>query len=343
MYPKKLKTTLHWSWHALLLLALLMACMAVFFHGQSVEEPSLTEARQRLLYLGCMIMGLGSLTLWLLRHALSRDWSASISRDVPSSDVEVRHIGPRNFPRSLEVVLRCLLLLWASWISWSLLRDDRLAAQLTLENGLLQDATVIFYVIATFFFLGSLSRTVTCGAQAGLTKWWFLLLSIGCLGVAGEEINWGQSVLPYATPDFLARTNIQQEVSLHNIELPGFGGRHWSNAVLWVISLFGGIMLPLLLLLSRWARRLMVALDIPVPPWMSQAFFLVAAVIPPDGTLLGRLTRDNIPSELREVTVACAMMIWGWAWWRQRRTILSDSPRHRLPNGEHDEIRTLPV
>ena len=327
----------------MILLAVIMACMAAFIHLETALEEPLAKARQRLLFVGCMIASGGCLILWLFRQTISDDWSASTSRPIASTTLDVRHIGPENFPFIYETVFRSLLVLWAAWISWSLIVDDRLAATLTIENGLLQDATVMLYVIATFFFLGSLIRTVAYGAGPSLTKWWFLVLSVGCVGVAGEEINWGQSVMPYATPDFLVRTNIQQEVSLHNIELPGLGGRHWSNAVLWVISLIGGVVLPLLLVLSRSIRRFLLTLDIPIPPWTSQAFFFVAAIIPPDGILLGRLSRDNIPSELREVTVACAMMIWGWSWWRQRRSISSDFPRHRNPSDERDEIRTLPV
>lgn len=319
-----------------------MACMAALIHLETALEEPLAKARQRLLFVGCMIASGGCLILWLFRQTISDDWSASTSRPIASTTLDVRHIGPENFPFIYETVFRSLLVLWAAWISWSLIVDDRLAATLTIENGLLQDATVMLYVIATFFFLGSLIRTVAYGAGPSLTKWWFLVLSVGCVGVAGEEINWGQSVMPYATPDFLVRTNIQQEVSLHNIELPGLGGRHWSNAVLWVISLIGGVVLPLLVL-SRSIRRFLLTLDIPIPPWTSQAFFFVAAIIPPDGILLGRLSRDNIPSELREVTVACAMMIWGWSWWRQRRSISSDFPRHRNPSDERDEIRTLPA
>ncbi len=342
-YIEKHKTTRRWRWHVLVLLAVIMACMAAFIHLQTVDEQPLTKARQHLLFVGCMIVSGGCLILWLLRQTISDDWSASTSRPISSTAVDIRHIGPGNFPFTYETVFRSLLVLWASWISWSLIVDDRLAAALTLENGLLQDATVTFYVIAAFFFLGSLFRTMASGGRVGLTKWWFLVLSVGCIGVAGEEINWGQSVMPYATPDFLVRTNIQQEVSLHNIELPGLGGRHWSNAVLWVISLIGGVALPVFLLLSSWIRRFLLTLDIPIPPWTSQAFFFVAAIIPPDGIVLGRLSRDNIPSELREVTVACAMMLWGWSWWRQSTTISSDFQRHRAPSDERDEIRTLPV
>ncbi|MCC2642049.1 MAG: hypothetical protein K0S45_2462 [Nitrospira sp.] len=337
------KSTPHWIWHAFLALAFLMACMAAFFYFQSVDEQSIAEARRHLLILGCLIVSLGGLMLWFLRRTICHDWHVSTSREVLPAMVQVNAIGPRPLPFFVRKSLLCLLVLWASWISWSLLIDDRVAAKLTIENGLLQDVTVALYVLATFFFFASFSRTRAFGSQGGLMKWWMLFLSVGCIGVAGEEINWGQSLVQYSTPDFLVRTNIQEEVSLHNIELPGLPGRHWSNAALWVISLVGGAVLPLCLLFSQSVRRLVVSLDVPTPPWTSQAYFLVSALIPPDGALLDQLSRENIPSELREVTVAFAMAVWGLAWWRKRGAMPSGSQHHRLRGDERDEIRTLPV
>jgi hypothetical protein len=338
-----IKVALHWSWHIFLVLAVLTACTAVFLNFQSVDDQPLIKARQHLLFFGSLAISAGCLILWLLREMISNDWYVSMSRDIPHDPVLMAHIGPGSFPSSLQKALWCVLVLWASWVSWSLIIDDRLAAQFTIENGLLQDVTVVFYVVATFFFSSILLRILATGFQNGLAKWWFLLLCVGCIGVAGEETNWGQSVLPYATPDFLVHTNIQREVSLHNIELPGLSGRHWSNAALWGISLIGGVIIPLLLVLSESARRLAIVLDLPIPPWMSQAYFLVGTLIPQDGVLLGSLSRDNIPSELREVTVAIAMMVWGWAWWRRRTTKSSDFQHHTHLDGEHDGTRTLPI
>jgi hypothetical protein len=338
-----IKIALHWSWHIFLVLAALMACMAAFLHFQSLDDQPLVKARQHLLFFGSVAASTGCLILWLLRRTISHDWHVSISRDIPHTTVQVDHMGPGPLPSSFQKALGCVLVLWASWVSWSLIIDDRLAAQLTIENGLLQDVTVVFYVVATFCFLAIVLKILAFGPRSGLAKWWFLLLCVGCIGVAGEEINWGQSVLPYATPDFLVHTNIQREVSLHNLDLPGLSGRHWSNAALWAISLIGGVVTPLLLLLSESARRLMVALEVPIPPWMSQAYFLMAGLIPQDGALLGSLSRDNIPSELREVTVAFAMLVWGWAWWRKRTTISSDFQHQTPPDGECDETRTLPI
>ena len=194
------------------------------------------------------------------------------------------------------------------WVVWTLTVDDRLAAGLTLENGLLQDLTVLCYAAAAMLLFGLLLRGLGPRTRTGT---WTLVASHAhtwMLGGGGEEINWGQSVFQYETPEFLARTNIQQEVSLHNIELPGLPGRHWSNDVLLIISLFGGTVLPILVLTSPQIRRLAWMAEIPLPPWVSQGYFLAAALIPRDGDLLGRLSRDNIPSELREVTIAFAML-----------------------------------
>ena len=138
----------------------------------------------------------------------------------------------------------------------------------------------------------------------------------------------------------LARTNIQQEVSLHNLELPGLPGRHWSNDLLWGLSLVGGVIVPILLLGSTIVRRLSLITEIPLPPWISQGYFLAAAFIPRDGDMLGRLSRDNSPSELREVTIAFTMLIWAWAFWSQRLTIPADPEDHTLRDGEPDETRT---
>ena len=337
------KVALHRSWHIFLVLAVLMACTALFLQFQSVDDQPLSEARQHLLFFGSVAASVGCLMLWFLRRTISNDWHISTSRDISHATVHMDQIGPGAFPSSVQNALWCVLVLWASWVLWSLIIDDSLAAQLTIENGLLQDVTVVFYVVATFFFLAILLRILAFGPQHGIAKWWFLLLCVGCIGVAGEEINWGQSVLPFATPDFLVHTNIQREVSLHNIEIPGLSGRHWSNAVLWGISLIGGVIIPLVSLLSESVRRLVILLDAPIPPWISQAYFLVGGLIPQDGLVLGSLSRDNIPSELREVTVAFAMLVWGWAWWRKRTTISSDSQHQMRRDAEPDEIRTLPI
>ena len=96
-------------------------------------------------------------------------------------------------------------------------------------------------------------------------------------------------------------------------------------------------MIPISLLASPQIRRLTCIAEIPVPPWVSQGYFLAAALIPLDGHMLGRLSRDNVPSELREVTIAMAMLIWAWVFWRQKVTSPTDPADHPF------RVETLPA
>lgn len=329
----------HWIWHALVAVSVLLLGAAAVLHFQPSPKPPPAEAQQHLIVIACIVMSIGCLMLWSMRRILLRDWRTTLSRQTSCTAPLARDITPAVLPPRLQTGLWCVLALWMGWVVCTLTVDDRLAAKLTLENGLLQDLTVLCYAAAALLFSSLILRSLRPSVIPGLTRWWLLTLLLGCLGVAGEEINWGQSVLEFETPEFFARTNIQHEVSLHNLELPGLPGRHWSNDVLLLISLFGGAVLPVLIFTSRQVRKLIWVAEIPVPPWVSQGYFLAAALIPRDGNLLGRLSRDNIPSELREVTIACAMLIWAWALWRRRSATPADSEDHMPRDGERGETR----
>jgi hypothetical protein len=320
---------LHWIWHALVAAAGVLLCTAALLSFQWTNIR-FDHARQRLLAIMCVLTGITCLVPWSLRRVLARDWHTSLTRHAHRSTPEAREITPPVPPR-MQTVLWLVLALWMAWVIKCLILDDRLAARLTVENGLLQNVTVLYYGAAAACFLRLILRAPRPPELPGFQRWWFLVLALGCVVVAGEEINWGQSLIRYKTPDFLASTNIQHEVNLHNVELPGLPGKHWSNVVLWTISLLGGIVIPISLLVSTPIRRLALISELPVPPWVSQAYFLAAAVLPRDGDMLGRLSRDNIPSELREVTIAMAMLIWAWVFWRQQVIRPADSRRAYTP------------
>jgi hypothetical protein len=319
--------------------SILLFGIATVLYQLPPSHQQLSPARQHLVMALCIMTGFACLVPWMLRRVLSHDWRTAWTRRAyhaaPSISGLIPTLVPRWFGRSLWLAL----ILWIAWVAWSMTMNDRLAARLTLENGLLQDLTVLCYAAAALLLFSLTLPALRPTTAPNLRRWWLLMLAFGCLGVAGEEINWGQSVVEYDTPEFLARTNIQQEVSLHNIELPGLPGRHWSNDVLWGISLLGGIAIPISLLASERIRRLTWITEVPLPPWISQGYFLAAAIIPRDGAMLGRLSRDNILSELREVTIALAMLIWAWSLWRRHAATPADLGGHIPPGGERDEIR----
>ena len=224
------------------------------------------------------------------------------------------NLVPDVSPAWLRLILWALLPPWLLWVGVSLVKDDTLASALTSENGLLQNLTVFFYGIAGLLLFRLALRQHHARAGRRLQRWWLLALGIGCVFIAGEEMNWGQTFLHYATPHWLEGANIQQEFSMHNLRLPGsLSGKHWANEILWWLAIVGGAVLPFALMYSGTFRRMAWMLELPIPPWLAQVYWLAAALIPRDGWLLGRLTRDNIPSELREVTIALAVAIWAWS------------------------------
>ncbi len=61
-----------------------------------------------------------------------------------------------------------------------------------------------------------------------------LLLAVGFLLVAGEEISWGQRQLGFAGPEALVQRNVQDEANLHNLL-----GRYALHAVYISVGLYG--------------------------------------------------------------------------------------------------------
>lgn len=73
-------------------------------------------------------------------------------------------------------------------------------------------------------------------------SYWYLLVTLGCVYFAGEELSWGQHLLGWQTPESLQTLNDQQETNLHNIS-------SWLDQKprlfleLWVV--IGGLIVPL--------------------------------------------------------------------------------------------------
>jgi hypothetical protein len=69
----------------------------------------------------------------------------------------------------------------------------------------------------------------------------YLLVALGAVFIAGEEIAWGQRIFGWATPQSLQEINVQNETTLHNIS--------WAHTLfIWAALLAGmyGTILPLL-------------------------------------------------------------------------------------------------
>jgi len=79
------------------------------------------------------------------------------------------------------------------------------------EDGLLENGTALLFLAA--------------GLQVGIRAWfakgrrnsWYILIAILLLLIGMEEISWGQRIIGWTTPQWLAGVNQQGETNLHNL------------------------------------------------------------------------------------------------------------------------------
>ncbi len=133
--------------------------------------------------------------------------------------------------------------------------DEAVAVRLAEEDGIIENATSVFYLIASAANLTLLMRF--CGRT-------LLRLNLGLLAllffvVGMEEISWGQRILNIETPAALRDINVQGELTLHNI---------WSTSLTtYPALLVTAVLLCLLPLLAQYnykARSILQAFQFPV-------------------------------------------------------------------------------
>ncbi len=83
------------------------------------------------------------------------------------------------------------------------------------ENGIVELGT-------TVVLLPAIIAGVLCFMRRRLlpVKWlgyWLLLVTLGCVYIAGEEISWGQHLLSWGTPEYFQKLNDQNETNIHNM------------------------------------------------------------------------------------------------------------------------------
>ncbi len=117
------------------------------------------------------------------------------------------------------------------------------------ESGWIEVLTVVFLFVAILFGLASLLFIKISGHS--WMRWWMVLMVLGSVYFAGEELSWGQHIFGWEASDYWKNFNDQGETNLHNTG-PLFD--QVPRTLLSVAALVGGVLAPLYLALSK--RRL---------------------------------------------------------------------------------------
>ena len=107
------------------------------------------------------------------------------------------------------------------------------------ELGIIENFTFVILLFA--IILGIKSILLMNSFAFPFFKIWLVLLVVGCIYYAGEEISWGQHWFGWATPEGWMNVNDQGETNLHNTsalldQVP--------RMLLTIAAVVGGVLIP---------------------------------------------------------------------------------------------------
>lgn len=186
------------------------------------------------------------------------------------------------------------------------------------EFGLIENLTVIV-------LLGGITAGIRAWQLAGQLSWlrlWIVVLVIGAIYFAGEEISWGQHWLGWSTPETWAKLNYQKETNLHN-NGPLFD--QVPRTLLTLAAVIGGILVPVTLRLRQ--KKFPVG---SVHDWLWPTFATVPAcsamILVSVAKKPFELLEVNIPfllniraGEVKECLLAIFIMIYLLSLWKRLR------------------------
>ena len=168
------------------------------------------------------------------------------------------------------------LILISSYSIYLYLNQDKIST-LGEEDHLFEWATAIFLAISSVFFFLTFITTKNI---------FILALSLTMFFGSGEEISWGQRIFDFATPETIKKINVQQEFTLHNINIfnhtdlkghtkQGIERLTDINFMFKAFTMLFGILLPLGVYHLKMVSKFAMKIKLPVPPISIGIFFII--------------------------------------------------------------------
>jgi hypothetical protein len=174
------------------------------------------------------------------------------------------------------------------------------------ELGIIENLTVVFLVGAVVALVRFASRHFK--AVPRLDRALLVILVLGCIYFAGEELSWGQHLVGFKTPGEYHTLNKQKEMNLHNLE-HGFFRFIFDRAPRTGVTvgvLVSGIILPFFRpAMPAWIRRY-----IPGKAVVPTAVLAVFVSVPDKIFAAATGTRASIDSgEMKEFYIALYILL----------------------------------
>ena len=187
------------------------------------------------------------------------------------------------------------------------------------EQGAIELLTVLFLIVALLYwfpvFAGLYRMTTSMSSGNQLHRrsliTWCIIMLLGIVYFAGEELSWGQHLLAWDTPTEWSVVNDQRETNLHNThaifdQIP--------RLFLTVAIFIGGLLVPLYL---RWRKLVLTSSSLAywiLPTWVCFPTALCLLLLKLVGLLVENrflsLWLDVSTGELKEMLIALFIMMY---------------------------------
>lgn len=136
------------------------------------------------------------------------------------------------------------------------------------EDSLLEYSQTIFYLLASIISLIMVFQFHY--SQNYIHAFLYVILTIGLLFIAIEEISWGQRIFDFDNPDYFTHNNVQNEVSLHNLSAI----QPYLKIIYILIGLYGTLAWLIKLVLAKKLSKHNL-LNFVIPAWYISLYFFM--------------------------------------------------------------------
>lgn len=130
-----------------------------------------------------------------------------------------------------------------------------------------EDGTAIAHVLASV--IAATNTVALFKRDLAAFGYLYLLLSIGLLLVAGDELSWGQRAFNGSTPEWIMSWNYQDETTFHNIVDEGYLAAFY--LLVGFYGAFSRLLVPKSLKVQYW-----LATGLLTPDWYLVLYFFFA-------------------------------------------------------------------
>lgn len=157
--------------------------------------------------------------------------------------------------------------------SISFLMFDFIPVIFLRESGIYETAGAASCLAASLVSIAITKKMISQKNVLGTL--WFIIFSILCIFIAGEEVSWGQSFFNYQVPSSITSSNYQGEFNLHNSMAIQSSNNSLSSIFFKLLAAYF-IVYPMALVVFPTIKNIAIKISLPTPSMLIALIAILA-------------------------------------------------------------------